>query len=616
MGVAIQGLPDPYNITTWSVDEDITPIDPGSTDGGVGQITFAAPDWPLSRHLRNTDVTLEDSDYGTTIGVVRSVGNDDGVMMSATADSELGKFVAQRNAPPFSVPLSELFQNMLVLAGVYVPLDFQATKDPTVHAPGFVGNVWDHIKMLCSAYQVELALVSDRVVVRDLHSRTLPEHNVISSTYNVNTQDAALAVDVAYYNNRSITKGEVYPVKGEDPSIYSVEAGEIVEYDISINASLSQVYQPVCSESVGPGDRSGTNGVYTVVGNDNLPIKPKQWLDSGGRVDVSLGTEPGQLLLRITGAQIDHLSPFRIAESAGGTDYNSLHITGDGVAWDQESVRIFTGANPLNISSELGPAVENPYINTRSQALQTGIHSAIAASGSQARITVSTDKIPGLEQSFGNVIGARVKQDDAFYRVTSVSTGPEGMTYDAVLNTMVRDFNEAWGNRTVREFNDLWQDMTAGMFSVSPLRTPEPMVSGEFYEFPISEWALSGGAVYDEEEECVVLPVVGARVTSPWVRVDKPRSLTCREEWWAEEPDSRGLTYIFYGDETQAVIDNNGNGQIIPAAGEWAEVTHTLSANVISVIKDAVYVRWDYRVTSSYGTPGTKVRKPALRVLR
>src|SRR5690606_10346372 len=103
---------------------------------------------------------------------------------------------------------------------------------------------------------------------------------------------------------------------------------------------------------------------------------------------------------------------------------------------------------------------------------------------------------------------------------------------------------------------------------------------------------------------------------SPWVRVDKPRSLTCREEWWAEEPDSRGLTYIFYGDETQAVIDNNGNGQIIPAAGEWAEVTHTLSANAISVIKDAVYVRWDYRVTSSYGTPGTKVRKPALRVLR
>ena len=43
MGVNIQGLPDPYNITTWSVDEDITPIDPGSTDGGVGQITFAAP---------------------------------------------------------------------------------------------------------------------------------------------------------------------------------------------------------------------------------------------------------------------------------------------------------------------------------------------------------------------------------------------------------------------------------------------------------------------------------------------------------------------------------------------------------------------------------------------
>lgn len=472
MGVAIQGLPDPYNITTWSVDEDITPIDPGSTDGGVGQITFSAPDWPLSRHLRNTDVTLEDSDYGTTIGVVRSVSNDDNVMMSATADSELGKLVAQRTAEPYQGTLQGLFQYLLDLAGVYTPLDYQATN-PNVVVPGFVGNVWDHIKMLCAAYQVEMALVADRVVVRNLRSTELPPHEMMNVSYNVNSQDSVLAVDVAYYNNRWINKGEVYPVKGEDPSIYSVEAGEIVEYDISINASLNQVYQPECMESVGPDDRSGTNGVYTVVGNDNLPIKPKQWLDAGGRVDVSLGREPGQLLLRITGAQIDHLSPFRIAESAGGTDYNSLHITGDGVAWDQESVRIFTGANPLNVSSELGSTVENPYISTRSQALQTGIHSAIAASGSQATISASAADMPGMEQTFGNIIGARVKRDNAYYRVTSVSTGPEGFSYDAAMDTLVRDFNEAWEGKTTAEFNSLWEDMTAGMFSATPLRTPQ-----------------------------------------------------------------------------------------------------------------------------------------------
>lgn len=472
MGVNIQGLPDPYNITTWSVDEDITPLDPGDSGGGVGQITFSAPDWPLSRHLRNTDVTLEDSDYGTTIGVVRSVSNDDNVMMSATADSELGKLVAQRTAEPYQGSLQGLFQYLLDLAGVYTQLDYQAIN-PDVVVPGFVGNVWDHIKMLCAAYQVEMALVADRVVVRNLRSTELPPHEMTGMSYSVNSQDSVLAVDVAYYNNRWINKGEVYPVKGEEPSIYSVEAGEIVEYDISINASLNRVYQPECTENVGPEDRSGTNGVYTVVGNDNLPIKPKQWLDAGGRVDVSLGREPGQLLLRITGAQIEHLSPFRIAESAGGTDYNSLHITGDGVAWDQESVRIFTGANPLNVSSELGPTVENPYISTRGQALQTGIHSAIAASGSQATISASAADMPGMEQTFGNIIGARVKRDNAYYRVTSVSTGPEGFSYDAVLDTQVRDFNKAWEGKTTAEFNALWEDMTAGMFSATPLRVPQ-----------------------------------------------------------------------------------------------------------------------------------------------
>jgi len=469
VGVEIYGIPEPRNVIAWGVEEDITPIDPGSMNGGAGSISLTTVDWPTSRLIEGTDIVLKDSDYGTTIGTAQDVDGD-GATVSIIANSELANFNAQRTTGPYSGSLSGLFQKLMDLSNVYSLLDFQA-QDRTVHVPGFVGNVWDEVKSLCAAYRVELALVADRIVVRPIRSRTITLPNETAYSFRTNRQTASLAVDVAFYNYRPINRGEVFPVPGEDPPIHSVEAGEISEYELSVNASLSDVRQPVAMMSVGPGDRSGTNGAYSVVGNDNLPITPAQWRAAGGNVEVLLTDEPGRLLLRITGAQIDHLSPFRIAESAGGTDFNSLHITGTGVAWEQEGVRLFTGANPLKVTSELAPPVDNPYITSREQAMVTGAHAAAAHSGGQASVQAATNKIRGLDQTFGNVVGSRIERDGAMYRIESMSAGPEGLSVDGSMDTTVADFNNL--GLTTEEFNTLWQDADAKSFSLMPLRRPE-----------------------------------------------------------------------------------------------------------------------------------------------
>lgn len=487
MGSMIQGLPNPHNITTWQVQEDITSLDPGDTGTGVGQITFTTTDWPLSRMLSGTDVVLKDTVHGTTVATVRDV-NGDGVTVAVTADSELANLNAYRTAAPFSGQLSNLFQYYLDLSNVYAPLNYQAANY-RVDVPGFVGNVWDQVKQLCSAHAVEIAQVGDEIVVRSVRRREITVPNETEYGFNLNRQEAALAVDVAYYNHRAITKGEVFPVVGEEPPIHSVAAGETIEYELTVDASLRTVHQPVCVQAAGPGNRSGSNGVYTVVGNDNLPIMPQQWNNSGGRVEAIITDEPGQIILRITGAQIAHLSPFRIAESAGGEDYNSLHITGDGVAWRRQGVRLYTGADPLKVSTEVGSTIDNPYISSRAQAFRTGVHAAIAYSGSQTVINGGTSTVKGVDQSFGNVIGSRIKKDLAYYRVSSTTTSPEGIGFSGEIDTTVRDFNTEWRGLTTAQFNTLWHEMTAGQFSAFPLRVPE-RASGTLEE------NVFGGGVY------------------------------------------------------------------------------------------------------------------------
>ena len=469
MAIRIEGIPDPSNLTTYNVAEDATGLDPASPSGGYGQIQFTAIDWPNSKMLSRSDITLVDDVHGYIAGNVRDV-TPDGVTVSAVGDSELGKFNARRVAEPFSGLFSEYVQYLMDLSGLFSPLDFQA-DDYVIHVPGFVDTVWDRVKSLLSAHQMEMALVGDEVVVRrPLLVKSSLENSVSLST-NVNRQASSLAVDVQYHNYRPITKGEVYPVKGEEPSIQTAEAGETIEFDLSIDASLKKVYQPVASRNVGPGDRSGSAGVYTIVGQDNLPIMPAQWRAAGGRLDVFLTDEPGTLRCVLVGAQIPHLAPFRVAESAGGTDYNSLHITGDGVAWETQAVRLYTGADPMTAAEEVGAEVDNPYISTPSQAMVTGAVTAAAQSGSDVAIEGTLAKADDHPQAFGNLIGSRVYHDGAYYRIESTSYGPAGVSYSGSMATTIADFNEAWAGKTQDEFNAAWDEYDLGHFSLMPLRT-------------------------------------------------------------------------------------------------------------------------------------------------
>lgn len=487
------------NIRSFSVQEDATPIEPSSSFGGVGQITVGLDDYANAPRLIG-EVVLTDGSRGKTSGTIRSVSGNDG-LLSLTADSALGSFNTDRVVPPFNGTLQNAIQFYCDMVGI----QNDVLVDPTVASravvyPGWSGNMWVRIKQLLAREQVEMALVFDRVYVRPLRQLIANQNKLVSSGWNVDNSNAAKKVEIYYYNNTYGTQREVYPVPGEEPSLYSVNAGETITFTQKVNASLTHVNQPTPVNFVSNTTYGGTGGVYAVTGSDNLPVTASQWTAQGGRIEVTISEDDSSVLeIKVTGAADPggNLSPYRIAMSSGGSnDYNSLHITGTGVVWDKKMVTLTTGVTNETSSTEVGVTVDNPFISTREEAFSLGVKTAQAYAGVKYTVTGSAydlnrngegnaliqatigdfnEAVPAgtsiedfniewagstiydfnvywaaqvanlwENQLFGNAPGARVLEPEANFRIISATTTESTVQYNAELDTIVGDFNERW----------------------------------------------------------------------------------------------------------------------------------------------------------------------------
>jgi hypothetical protein len=510
------------NIKGFSVQEDATPIDPGSSAGGVGQITVNVNENPESYSLIQEVITLSDRSTGKVQGTVRNISTSNGDA-TVVADSVLGLFNSDHIVPPKVGTLGAVFQSYCDIVGIVndVTVDASIASRPVTY-PGWVGNMWVHIKQLLAKEQVELALVFNRVVMRPLRQVEVNAERESSRSASVDNQNTAKKVEINYYNNVYGNQIEVYPLTTDEPTIYQVDAGETITISVSLNASMMSLNQPTCINFVEDRPYPGTNGVYSVSGNDGLPITAAQWTAQGGSVTVALTEDPSVMEITITGASMTDYAPYRIAMSAGTSSYyNSLHITGEGIQQEIKTLTLVTGATSAVTGNEVGITVDNPFISSLADAYKAGIHTAKnyagrwTISGSAYNLNRPDDSrefisatvadfnalYPGgmtvaefnvlwagktiadfnaywdeqfeslwLNQAFGNLSGARVKRGDAYFRVLSATTTAEGTSYSAELDTIVSDFNPVWDGATVDDFNEQWAGKLMKDFTIIPLR--------------------------------------------------------------------------------------------------------------------------------------------------
>ena len=550
MGFKLTIAGSEYEAVDFSVQESSSPLGAGDSSGAVGSISFSTPypdidvvpDHPLHLYgvnlLVGKDVRLADSRKGFTLGRVTTVRrNMASALIEITATSRLGELnVYNVQASPFVGRLEEAFKRYLELAGVTAGF----FVDPVLSGrqvvfPGWNGELWFNLKQMATAVNCDISLVSGVIMLRPLRTRVATRGRDIDRSSSVGGGTLAQNIEVIQYNNTPITNKLVYPPGGwsEEVTVLNVNAGESISETLQLSASVESISQPVMQTSVSR--THDTSSVYTVVGDDGLPITPAAWSANGGSLRVTINPDTVSLTVNITapsnlpnkdGKPLQQYGISLSSESSTGR-YSTLRIIGTGVAFEKESVLVPTGATERETATEVGVTVDNPFLSTRDEVYSAGLWAARAFDGSAMSLqgTVSAinrrgdtggvtlrtyQYVQGLfqgrtysqvqagfegksysavesdinsgtdddseNQVFGNVAGSRVwdKETARWYRMRSGTLVPSGIRFDAEDDLLHSDVRSFFSGQTYASLQVLYNGFSYREVDLMGLRGVEP----------------------------------------------------------------------------------------------------------------------------------------------
>lgn len=386
MGIRVRIGANDYEAESYSVREESTPTSSEDSSGSVGTLDFSFKGVKDPLLLEGLTVSLLDTRRGTTIGYVSSVTENDRGSASVTCLSRLGRLnIYDVQAQPFSGTLQDAYRYYLNLAEqtTDILVDPSIASRPVVF-PGWNGELWFHLKQMAAAQDCEIALVSNVILLRPLRSREAIDYRNISRSRSHGGTQLARAVEVYSYNNRPITNELVYPPGGWVPEVevIAVSAGQTVVRNIDLSASVSYIEQPIMGTFV---DQSYiTSSVYTIVGDDGIPVQPQQWRDFGGSLEVAINPDTVSLSVTviapvgIMSSKAEPISTFSVALGSDltGNRYSTLRIIGTGVAFDRQVQRVRTCVPDQLTGTDVGITIDNPFLSTIDQAYGAGVKAA------------------------------------------------------------------------------------------------------------------------------------------------------------------------------------------------------------------------------------------------
>jgi hypothetical protein len=521
----------PAEVISYSTREEATPITFESLQGAVGSVTFnvnAANSEQSTLALLNDTVDLTDGSNGSVRGIVNSVSIRDRVA-TVDGDARTGLLVAFRDVAPFSGTLEGAFTYYFSLAEITT--DFivdTAIASRAVAYQGWSGDLWQGLKEICATEQIEIAQVSGLLVVRPLRSRTLEVLKESRSSASVENRNLARNAEVEWYEgDYTATPVHVYPrYDDENSQVWQVNANSSLIADLPVYMSMLAIDPPEPVDSVADG-YLGTDSVYSIIDREANAYPADLWTALGGSITAMVLPDTKTARITITGPDDLVHGPFRIAQRSAPGDENdtstrpTLHLAASGVVAIPRTLSQPTGAPDSKTARESAPTTKATFANTLSKAwsVLTGLAGAYAEPtqvisadativnrrGEPGGVGFATfadfnaaftgmtfsafntahtgDTFADLNaemlaltasdfenQAFGNVAGARVRREDAFYRVASATITPEGISYTAVRDTTFGDFNTEWAGATFATFNAEWAGAKFGDLDIAPLR--------------------------------------------------------------------------------------------------------------------------------------------------
>ena len=492
------------NVIDYSYTEGSTPLVPGDESGAIGDVSIDVlneNDAPIL--LYKDDFYLQDNVHGSVLGTVES-GSGSGDIVTMGGRSRLSALNVETIIPPRSGTIGNIIEGIINDLGYETNILKDAgLSTATIDVPGYEGDAWVYVKRLCSAYDTEVTVIRDYIIIRPARQRTIDATNITEKNWSVQDITLAQEFDVAYYNYTPRTDYLVYPEGGWTPEtqVYSVNANETVEFEIDLDFYLTSVQQPEVKDLVLP--EYGATSVYSVSGNDGLPITAAQWTAQGGNMAYEILGDGSRVKVTVTGPDYDSLSPFSISVNDGSTSYSTLRIVGTGMDFDRQVYTEKTGLTANDTATVNGGEIDNPAIDTLEDAKRYALFARRLYSLPTQTYSTSSNTFPRIEgsipsiffptfdefndslptgytfdnfnseysgvsfdefttaignvvpQGFGEVAGSRVKLDDAMYRVRSTTITPGGVSLEAEYDTLMSDFDDIYGAA-------LWENLEPG----------------------------------------------------------------------------------------------------------------------------------------------------------
>lgn len=522
------GSVQPDSLITYSYSEDVTTLDPSNLDGGTSQMSVAAVGvdgdkvgitHPNSKLLINNTMMLSDSDSGDITFSVSKVSTNESGIVSIIGDTAMSKLNKVVTAAPYGsvegYTLLGAFEYYAGLGGFSIEegnLIFEDDLDPEleeilVNFIGFTGNLWEHLKMLCSAIDqdIEMYTLGDALVFRKANT-TLADYtdaDVSGTSIDIDMIDAAKELTIYNYETEYKVDGIVRDTSGSRDELFvanenvsiadalQVDAGEILVKRFTINASLDSINQPIPADTVLPLPYTdGGVGIYTIAGNDGVVVKASEWKGQGGSLSVALTENPNEIEITIIAPPSVTMptsdnpetevtnAPYKIGvELAGDAEYPALYITGSGVFYKKTAYTISTGASEEYTTKDSAPEIDNIFITNLSSMYKRGTMAAQAICG--PNITLS-DTVP-VAQPFGTTPGKLRVSGSNKFRITSVGYTQDGTSITAKPSAKISDFNAIWTGLTFADFTNTALDeetspdgyLRFNEFSIIPLMEAE-----------------------------------------------------------------------------------------------------------------------------------------------
>jgi hypothetical protein len=363
------------NIVDFDYSEGSTPHVPGDDSGSIGELSLTVLDEDnRGILLYGDDFVFTDAQYGSLTGTVSGVSANDNVL-SVSAFSRLNRLNVETTFTAEVTNVRGAFRKIFDTAGIFGDIIFSPDVPSTmVNLPGFTGNLWTLVKQMCSVFRVEVSLLNNVIFVRPIRTREINLDSIIDVSFSVSEFEPSEKFDVAYYNYEFLTDSLAFPRGGWNPEVpvYTVEANETIVFDIPVDAYLESVKQPVVQNSVSK-NYVGPDSVYSVSGNDGLPVSAAFWSDFGGDMRFDLKQNGTVIEVTLTGPNFEQLSPYTIGVSDGATQYSTLRVVGTGMFFDRQVHTVNTGLPPSLALRREGQEVDIPVVDTLQDAIKVGI---------------------------------------------------------------------------------------------------------------------------------------------------------------------------------------------------------------------------------------------------